>query len=251
MMSIVTQGNITSVADLLNAVKISNLTTQPHAHIRVWFRGHGDTSWKLRPGVYRDGFALDEEQRVKKERHLTQDFEVMSAALRNTNQTDPEIYFLQQHYRMPTRLLDWSTNPLAALFFALDPNDKDGFVFLLDSYLFKPFKGIHTSRSPILTESLKAIFDWNDAAWPKDILAVRPSSLEKRVNGQRGYFTFHPPTSPELTLASNTTIRRFMIPAASKESLKQELDLLGVDEAFIYGDLDHLAERLKRAYRDF
>jgi hypothetical protein len=58
------------------------------------------------------------------ERHLTQDFRVSSIRLRKGTETHGEIYFLQQQYKMPTPLLDWSINPLAALFFATCSDDR-------------------------------------------------------------------------------------------------------------------------------
>jgi hypothetical protein len=118
---------IKSVADLLKAIAATKLTEMPHAHVRVWFRGQGDESWLLEPGVYREGFAKDDRERVKNERHLSQDFMAMSASLRDYK-SDAEAYFVQQHYRMPTRLLDWSLNPLAAAYFALDPSQSNGSV---------------------------------------------------------------------------------------------------------------------------
>jgi len=96
---------IMSVSDLLEAVSNSDLTKKEHAHVRVWFRGQGDQVWLLAPGVYRPGFANGETERQRKERHLSQDFLTMSVPLRDFR-SDAEAYFTQQHYRMPTRLLD-------------------------------------------------------------------------------------------------------------------------------------------------
>jgi len=172
----------------------------------------------------------------------------MSAALRSHNQSQAEIYFLQQHYRMPTRLLDWSLSPLAAIFFALEPQDKDGSLFIVDAYNFGT-RGLCTPDSLEVRDAIKAIFEWNDKLWPKMILAVRPAYQEWRISAQRGCFTFHPPGFPELTNSDNDTLKKYLIPAGSKLKLRKELALLGVDEFTIFGDLDHLVERLKRAYR--
>ena len=172
----------------------------------------------------------------------------MSAPHLPANQTWAEIYFIQQHYRMPTRLLDWSLNPLAALFFALESASVDGSLFAMDAYQFGE-RGLCTSQSLEVTEAMKAIFEWQDNCWPEMILPVRPSNLDARMNAQRGCFTFHPPRAPELKHEHNRSLRRYVVSAKAKTDLRKELELLGIDEFSIFGDLDHLAERLKRTYR--
>src|SRR5262245_17322956 len=114
-------GDVTSVTNLLEKIRASDFLGSHHPHIRGWFRGQSDSNWRLTPGVYRPGFNVkDENARLLKERHLTQDFRAMSAGLLAGNKSESEIYFIQQNYRMPTRLLDWTTNPLAALYFAVE-----------------------------------------------------------------------------------------------------------------------------------
>jgi hypothetical protein len=114
----------------------------------VWFRGHKD-DFAPEPGIYRDDFAkaadsfssaaTEDEKILNLEREMLGEFRSSGAA-----HFDPaqfiEVYFIAQHFGMPTRLLDWSSNPLAGLFFASqdarkNPKDdeKDGYVFVMDA----------------------------------------------------------------------------------------------------------------------
>jgi hypothetical protein len=47
---------------------------------------------------------------------MNQDFRILSAANLSGKMAEEDLYFLMQHYGMPTRLLDWSTNALTALY---------------------------------------------------------------------------------------------------------------------------------------
>ncbi|MCM0148652.1 FRG domain-containing protein [Photobacterium galatheae] len=97
------------------------------------FRGVTDQSHKLIPslgrgiedGVYGDISSVEHE--------LNKEFKRLSAPVLSTYdtpKTDFEWLFLAQHYGLPTRLLDWTSNPLVALFFAVEKDDDtDGMVY--------------------------------------------------------------------------------------------------------------------------
>jgi hypothetical protein len=248
---------INCVNDLIEVVKGSGLMAQRNAHLRIWFRGQAKKEWKLEPGVYRSTFpAKDDRERLALERQLAQDFRVQSAGLLTREFNEAELYFLEQHYRMPTRLLDWSGSPLAALYFAVkEEPGSDGALFMMDAFELAStqkavkFLGIATSRHPTFTTALKRITWWSDDfPFPEFVLPVRPDHFEKRVVLQRSYFTFHVPSHPAVTLAENGTLRQFIIPSKSKEELLKELFFLGIDEFSIYGDLESLSRRLKTAH---
>lgn len=221
--------------------------------------GQSDATWTLQPGVYRLPTTTEEDQ-LKLERHLTQDFRVMSAGLRGGQETDAELYFLQQHYRMPTRLLDWSSVALAGLFFAVKTDDKsdkaNGRLFVMDAYQLAlcqkaeagDFLGIATSTNPTFVRALEIIAHWRTKDFPKFIMPVRPDFFDRRMSFQRSGFTFHVPYRPVLTEQANSTLRSFLIPSSQKAAIRQQLSLLGITPFTIYGDLDRFAVTLKQAY---
>jgi len=158
---------------------------------------------------------------------------------------------------MPTRLLDWTTNAIAALYFAVSKKPdlaKDGRVFAMDAYQLcqvqgapGEYEGIATSRRPLFKRMLTPIFDWKNELVPGFTLAVRPDHSDVRIRLQRGCFTFHVPGREALTEYPNVLVS-FIVPAARKGPIMEELRVLGIDEFSIYGDLEALARTLKDAY---
>ena len=170
--------NASDISEFLTAISKHRAQQASKWHNRFWLRGQPQDSWELRPGVFRDYFLREADdrwddqkryrERLKKERHLTQDFRVVSAGLRTGSEPDTQLYFLQQHYHMPTRLLDWTTSPLAALYFATSGENHDGEVWMMDAFEFKrcegddKVEGIATARHAVFRRAISAIADWNN-----------------------------------------------------------------------------------------
>src|SRR4051794_14108420 len=78
-----------------------------------WFRGHADSTWKLLPSLARLPNKIEAElaliKRFKQNAYSIGDVPPESE--------DWRWLFLMQHHGAPTRLLDWSENPLVALYF--------------------------------------------------------------------------------------------------------------------------------------
>ena len=107
---------ITSIVDFINAIKeyIDDLFSENRG-TEVFYRGHADESWDLKPSIVRSDKGIKNEHLLFRDMvaHVPQDFSECKSALD---------YLVQmQHYGLPTRLLDVTTNPLVALYFACQP----------------------------------------------------------------------------------------------------------------------------------
>jgi len=258
-------GEINTVSDLLNLIKewnAKNNIPKRGYHSRVWFRGHSKRSYKLEPGVYRDEFTAQaqtmpganlENKRLNLEREMLSEFRTAGATLHDPNHV-VALYFTAQHYGMPTRLLDWTGNPLAALFFAVCENETEhGDVYMMEPTQVIPpsspgAKGeprhVKTMRYPYVADAIGLSY-WHKPQEKRQplILPVRPDNQVGRIGQQCSLFTLHMHQS---TPKTNPTLARIKIPAGNKEGLREELFRLNINQFSIFYDLDHLSKEILR-----
>ena len=143
---------------------------------------------------------------------------------------DWEWLALAQHHGLPTRLLDWSRNPLVALYFSVE-NDNEN----------------EPSAIYVLNQQRQKIVEADKYNSPLNIsgepLRYIPSHVTPRIIAQNGLFTFHP-GEPNIPFESEK-IDKIIIPAKRRKQLKQELYRYGIHEASMFPGLDGLAEHIK------
>ena len=104
---------IESVSDFLNDIKgIRN-----KSGYTLFYRGHSDKNYELKPSIYRNENFIKNEDKIYRETiaKVPYDFNGKSSI---------ESLALMQHYGVPTRTLDLTTNALVALYFACEESKK-------------------------------------------------------------------------------------------------------------------------------
>jgi hypothetical protein len=112
--------------------------SSPHA-TNLFFRGQSNFDWLLRPVLERKLESLDMDLSGFRfiENSLMGEFKRHAKAVLHVWPTNDDVLgwlALMQHYRAPTRLLDWTESPFVALFFAIRDLDKsvDAALWILD-----------------------------------------------------------------------------------------------------------------------
>jgi len=152
-----------------------------------------------------------------------------------------------QHYRLPTRLLDWTKNPLAALYFAVCNTDSrnDAWVLVMEfGSLAKGHEYMIDINKPPWKSPLKYKGKFN---------RYIPSITDSRMAAQQSVFTI---SKDPLQLISdmkdkNGEKHKIIISAHSKEKIRRQLQRLGINQASLFPDVAGLAENLKWVWERF
>jgi len=197
------------------------------------YRGHAAAEWELVPVI--DRVPHGGKSRSDHERLMFEEFKRRARAfLDRPPSNDWEFLALARHHGLPTRLLDWTENPLAALFFAVErPASTDSAVW---AYCF-----VQIDRKPSDAE----------AGNPLDVREVRlynPPHLHPRIGVQSSCFTVHPEGQRKAHDPWPGGLTRILIPNAARTAMRHDLFRLGVHRAALFPDLDNAAVHILRTW---
>ena len=188
------------------------------------FRGLPDYAYKLVPSIGRREFTGGSTLEGAERRMLQLFKESALPYLPFSPRDDWEWLALAQHHGLPTRLLDWTTNPLVAAYFAVrELFDTDGVLYV--------YTGIETA--PV--ENRPSPFEISG------VMRYRPPHISLRVPAQGALFTIH--NDPRQPFTS-TKLEMLTIPAAAKGKLKRTLYKYGMSQKTLFPGLDGIAADL-------
>ena len=249
------------------------------------FRGHGDhKNYKILPGIFRThspSYGVVATMYSQMEYNVLQDF--ISEACRYIKDVSvddiPAWLEIAQHFGVPTRLLDFTENPLVALYFACsDLTDKQASVWIINEFayniiFFREAGIISAERSKqciaqIIRDEIvhKSPQNYDDPGYILCPWIYKPCYREERMNLQSSIFMLWGARRQELTslmeskhfMSDENNIKNqehgvicnILIPGDKKRELLEQLNLCGINEKLIYPGLDGVGRFIKQKYSD-
>ncbi|HET6423118.1 MAG TPA: FRG domain-containing protein [Planctomycetaceae bacterium] len=186
------------------------------------FRGQSNAAWMYESGISRlFDRGSKARRRIEIERQLLADFKRNAARFVDPIPKDDWHWLaIAQHHGVPTRLLDWTRDPLVALFFASEPSTDlyDGSIFCL-----------------AMPEIIPGLTDC-DPFEIKELSVFVPNDPPSRMVAQSGLFTVEPPSFKPFDQVEQWTV--WNIAFNRKKKIRHELAKLGYTWDRLFPDIE-------------
>ena len=251
---------ISNVVDFLGKIQASNPRFDNVGS--YYYRGQANANWSLQPSLFRIPLY-----KTGLSDYLTMESRLLNISISkglpfvklysHNMESFIDWLTLMQHHGLPTRLLDWTTDALVGLFFAIENTDAscDAAVWCIKtkSNMNRRFFGLQQIIHLVEPDT----YDNTDKCLDGSIMSTRHST--PRIQAQNGVFSFvqmHKPTvtrfQGKIDLAYQegyetciTSMTKYIVKGQNKVKIKRELSMMGVDSFRVYPDLDGLTQKLK------
>jgi len=282
---------ITNLSDYIKAViKLSSLFEDGQ---KLWFRGHATSSFNLMPSLFREvvnnnqkrpPYVSRPSEIYTIERGIDLSFSRQATtflAKGGIQNTQMNRYFLKQHYKVKTRLLDWTESSLIALYFAISDDlnkDSDAQIWVLLPFMLNSFTigklakdeskqamyifssvddfdkkdELFTDQGKIRLNQLFRKYYQLDVAEGEEMfpIAIYPPFLDDRMRAQQSCFTLFGNMFDGLAEGERAQfLYSIKIPKGVKAKILKELRLLGFNNFSVYPDLDGLGHAINDEYK--
>jgi len=227
--------------------------TNAHSDSSWAFRGLGDHTFPLIPSVGRQAdYDLVHERAVLElfKRRIPEFYPVSGLE-------ELDFLALAQHHGAPTRMLDWTTNPLVAAYFAVAsaPGPKPGKLLTAsgrastNTVSVTPAAALVPARIVACrVRSNRKLQVQDDPFSISDVSFFWPRAVTARITTQSGLFSVHPAPNvgwdEPLSAANNV----FDVPGDMRGFFQKRLFYLGVHNQVLMGGLDGVGSRLSWQY---
>lgn len=253
----------------------------------LWYRGHSNNEWKINPNLFRTA-----ERRGKADEIITLSYDfvdfndeflklkekIIEQNLFNIlGLNDFKIMFIAQHYGLLTPIVDWTIDPLVALFFAIEDykyNDKTyPVVYILKPELSNKYANIGIKvgvgeeleliTEPICIDKMtnKLFKSWtknlNDTPANHVPIAIFTNeNFSHRISKQSGKFTLHGAVGPlnyewkDIEVEGEKFVDIIKVNPNKVEEIKVYLKALNLTKESVYVEkleLDRICKDIKES----
>lgn len=227
-----------------------------------WSRGMRASKYHLEPSLYRHPKFKRVEDLLTIERQLTTRFVQRSLPYLSRRLVgDWDKLFLMQHYGVPTRLLDWTENPMVSAYFALQKNSKhnddDAVIWLCDPEKWNQSAFRHISYKG-------GVFDEDDdniakhapgtplVEMPDTPIMMFGSYNSPRIVAQRGVFALFGKSMQSMDEFYKSSdfeagcIEKIIVPSSKVDGIRESLFRKAFTESVVFPEIEGLAKELRR-----